>query len=83
MHHAYYKNGQFICPKYDLGYLMAKLPKRTEDIRDTVMLGRATDNRGWSVVYRDTVCIADTPEDAACELAIALFKQGILTREPT
>lgn len=68
-------------PAYDLGYLLRKLPERTENIRDTVLLGRATDNKVWSIVYQDLCCIADTPENAAAELAIKLFKQGILKKE--
>lgn len=67
-------------PAYSLGYLLRKLPNRTERIQDTVLLGRATDNKGWSIVYRDMTKIANTPEDAAAKLAIELFKKGILTR---
>lgn len=70
-------------PPYDLGYLMRKLPERTSRIEDTVMLGRATDNNGWSTVYREFVFIDATPENAAALLAIELFKQGILTQEAT
>lgn len=73
-----YNEDNIIAYKYDLGYLLRRLPKRTQSIYDTVMLGRATDNNGWSIVYRDLCCIADTPEDVACKLAIELFKQDIL-----
>lgn len=58
-------------PAYDLGYLLRKLPS------DTVI---------WRNVFRwhirneafDKSASASLPEDAACKLAIELFKQGIL-----
>lgn len=59
-------------PLYTSDYLLDKLPKRTDDIRDTAMLGRATDNIGWSVVYQDIVCLANTPLKALLKLIIAL-----------
>lgn len=68
-------------PAYDLGYLLRKLPERDKDIRNTVMLGRATGNQGWSCIYRDFAGLGDTPEDAAAKLAIELFKQKILQKE--
>ena len=61
-----------ICPLYTSDYLLEKLPERTERIEDTAMLGRATNNDGWSVVYRDFVCLADTPLKALLKLTIAL-----------
>lgn len=63
------------CPAYELGYLLQKLPVGTE-VRK-VLNGYSADpplkyrTRGISEVY-------GTPEDAACKLAIELFKQGVL-----
>lgn len=68
-------------PAYDAGYLLRKLPERTDDIRDTVLLGRATDNKGWSAVYRDFCGLGTTPENALAKLCILLFKSGVLTKE--
>lgn len=65
-------------PAYDLGYLLRKLQERTNRIQDTWLLGLSTNNVGYSVVYKDLVMLADTPEDAVCKLAIELFKQGLL-----
>lgn len=80
-----------IAPKYDLGYLLRKLPLRVE-IKDYTS--------GILVMHRwsDGSCVmeyigghkpgqqifgpwasADTPEDAAAKLAIELFEQKILT----
>lgn len=68
-----------ISPAYDLGYLLRKLPYLTltnDYERGTWYCGEY----GW---YDDIGWIerveADTPEDAACKLAIELFKQKLLT----
>lgn len=71
---------EFRPPEYDLGYLLRKLPKWLDDIRDTAMLGRTTYNKGWSIVYRDLCYIADTPENAVCKLLIELLKQNTLPK---
>jgi hypothetical protein len=72
-------------PRYDLGYLLRKLPKHVED--QWLHIAPITDNK-WAAHYmmmgvksagQDEW--ADTPEDAACKLAIELFKQGILVKE--
>ena len=63
------------CPKYDLDYLVCSTPLRNEDIRDTFMLGRKTDNDGWSAVYRDFVCLAEEPADAVCKLLIKIYER--------
>jgi len=66
-------------PAYDLGYLLRKLP------RDFVL--RPIPGAQWEIQYapgmsgKEKICQADTPEDAACSLAIHLFKEGILERE--
>lgn len=59
-------------PLYTSDYLLEKLPMRTSRIEDTAMLGRATDNNGWSVVYRDNAYLADTPLKALLKLTLAL-----------
>lgn len=64
-----------ITPAYDLGYLLRKLP-------DQLTLVRVRDSPAYYIgcdyrqPYIETE--ADTPEDAACKLAIELLKQGIL-----
>ena len=80
-------------PAYDLGYLLRKLPPVIQDPYDKVFKhlqlwinGDATVHVGYVEPYAhdDKVAYAqhaDTPEDAACKLAIELFKQGILTKE--
>lgn len=69
-------------PAYDLGYLLRKLPggvaikknpQRSEG-RDYICFQIDTD-------YRENQ-YADTPEDAACKLAIELAKQGLLPTQP-
>ncbi len=72
---------QRICPAYDLGYLLRKLPKMGS-ISVTSIIGA-----GWEAVYHgnrgdlyERRYQADTPEDAVCKLAIELFKQDILKR---
>lgn len=72
-------------PAYDLGYLLRKL----EPITESGVLGRlyveyardlATGMHYYAAFNSATLDAqpADTPEDAACKLAIELFKQGIL-----
>lgn len=67
-------------PKYDLGYLLRKLPPSTEIKRmgkaraDIVRLGEYV---AWNDNHKGRYH-ADTPEDATAKLAIELFKQGIL-----
>jgi hypothetical protein len=68
----HYFDSRPVVPLYTSDYLLQKLPKRTERIEDTAMLGRATNNNGWSVVYRDVVCLAETPLKALLKLVIAL-----------
>lgn len=65
-----------IYPAYDLGYLLRKLPpySRIQSMKGDVPYRVSYDN---GVSERGVN--ADTPEDAACKLAIELFKQGILT----
>lgn len=66
-------------PAYDLGYLLRKLPQVS--LEHPVLHDEAY-WRCWSniVGIGEDVPVgqADTPEDAACLLAIALIKQGVL-----
>lgn len=78
-------------PHYDLGYLLRKLPDTVEiGGRPTTLFTQKRHN-GYYMAYMtrtgehwpfDFLAIvkdtADTPENAACKLAIELFKQGIL-----
>ena len=90
---------EHIVPAYDLGYLLWKLPEWIEPEKNSPHLLTVQPNpigRGWNALYRLSVATptsdrrhaeeiheADTPENAACKLAIELFKQGILKREDT
>lgn len=70
---------------YDLGYLMRNLPKSDDDIGDLTITFREGSSWfcGYFVVgdpFPNSGAWASTPEDAACKLAIELFKNGILTR---
>lgn len=76
-------------PAYDLGFLLRKLPAILNMPDGPHQLHLVKD---WFVEYqtydlkkRHSVGIykfmADTPEDAACKLAIELFKQGVLQPE--
>lgn len=78
-------------PAYDLGYLLRKLPKYIGHASQSCRFGlfpqgfTNTGSSDWCASY-DTfkgeiyvLQTADTPEDAAAQLAIELFKKGILT----
>lgn len=70
-------------PAYDLGYLLRKLPpwaSFTKEGRYTYI--QPEYKYSAQLVNENPVMYASTPEDAACKLAIELFKQGILTKEP-
>jgi hypothetical protein len=84
-------NPPFICPAYDLGYLVRKLPhhrrSRTGAMLD-LRLSAVDPGIGWRAEYTpgsDAVLESvlagevDTPEDAVAKLAIELFKRGILS----
>ncbi len=72
-------------PLYDLGYLLRKLPGQvvlTQSHEEREAINR------WSCAYMpelfqamNYIEKADTPENAACKLAIELFKAGILIKE--
>lgn len=62
-------------PAYDLGYLLRKLPSGVTLFSNS----NGGDPNDYSIKYENGEWItADTPEDAACKLAIELFKQGVL-----
>lgn len=62
------------CPAYDLGYLLRKLPGYIvlERMEKSWRATQVYENDGSNEFY------ADTPEDAACKLAIELIKQGVI-----
>jgi hypothetical protein len=72
-------------PAYSLGYLLRKLPGYVGD----EFLDMCWYGDGWECAYQRSrrglwnaeigSHHAKTPEDAACKLAIELFKQGVLT----
>lgn len=79
-----------LCPAYDLGYLLRKLAVKDGwthgrfDLSNCLMPHESANEYYWSATYNSfdngfPVGEAETPEDAACKLAIELFKQGILT----
>lgn len=66
-------------PRYDLGYLLRKLPNasiHTDHPYDAIYYSYRKGGYDTQTLHFK----ADTPEDAACKLAIELFKQGILTK---
>lgn len=71
------KHGQYNFPAYDLGYLLRKLP--TDCLISVYEQGKTyycmKDTSGAESTYDVE---ANTPEDAACKLAIELIKQGVL-----
>lgn len=72
--------------RYDLGYLLRKLPYRTciERLPFYYVAWIYESGSGESEDYDDEYDThaqhANTPDDAVCKLAIELFKQGILTK---
>lgn len=77
-------SGLWWLPAYDAGYLLRKLPRRIDLIQ-------LHEKRGWlasrsleglqaAVFKPNPQGIADTPEDALAQLAIELFKSGVLKK---
>lgn len=66
-------------PAYDLGFLLRKLPAMDEH-NDFITLFHSPTGP-WVMDYADDEFEADTPEDAACKLAIELFKQEVLQQQ--
>jgi len=76
----YGKSFTYLCPAYDLGYLLRKLPSGYQLNLDTTMSGSRIywfENFAGDGAPQQT----STPEDAAAKLAIELFKQNILRPE--
>ena len=73
-------------PAYDAGFLLRKLPTNIEEAQ-FVNIGTGDEKEPWVAEYSPSLSVktiyafADTPEDALCKLAIALFEQNILTRK--
>lgn len=76
--------GVKIIPKYDLGYLLRELPVWTSSKEHGPLEIIPYVNSYWEMKYshktkkHTLLGKGKTPEDAACSLAISLFKQGIL-----
>lgn len=69
----------FLCPAYDLGYLLRKLPFFTD-----IAIFPASRGESYAkaeLEQHNLYITADTPENAATKLTIELFKQNILTKE--
>lgn len=90
-----YKKPAFI-PAYNLGYLFRRLPARywheDEHRWDALHLTKWDRLKNGGIVYFAEYWTpykspfrveAGTPEDALAKLAIELFKQGILTNQPS
>lgn len=78
----YEKEGTHI-PAYDLGYLLRKLDYKWVKLEHSFEVDEPTNRWTCSFLSDDIygfVEDADTPEDAACKLAIELFKQGVLSK---
>ena len=80
-------------PAYDAGFLLRKLPRQIGSYWLRMITPFTTDwrfdyfdqgsqERLWSNTENkaDSMCVADTPEDALCRLAVELFKEGVLTK---
>lgn len=71
-------------PAYDLGYLLRKLPRELKN--GAYLQMTPSPDEEWEFGYAEYGEIpngnpqasSDTPEDAACSLAIELIKQGVL-----
>ncbi len=81
-------------PAYDLGYLLRKLPKNVTEFWGNAYPASPClmfSGTQWVVFYQSTMTgehntdelfgqFAETPEDAACMLALEMFKQGVLKK---
>lgn len=67
-------------PAYPLGFLLRKLPYKLPNTHINHWLTISMGAASAVAKYSDSELVkrGDTPEDAACKLAIELFKQGIL-----
>jgi hypothetical protein len=76
------------CPAYELSFLLQKLPQNswvgyvdTSGRRDYALAKTYAWNEKGDDIEKIAECRADTLEDAACMLAIELFKQDVLKRK--
>lgn len=78
--HYYIGASPYYFPVYDLGYLMQKLPATLAASLTLAKILNAYDKYQYACYLESGSGASwyDTPEDAACSLAIELFKQGIL-----
>lgn len=86
------KTYKVVCPAYDLGYLIRKLPRTKKYIgtykraMTSDLVVASLDTIEWGAGYQEDesffnlIETAATPEDACARLAIELFKQGVLTK---
>lgn len=65
-------------PAYPLGYLLRKLPDGSYLSKGKRLYTASTGNYKAGQNPFPYTLHADTPEDALCQLAIELFKQGVL-----
>lgn len=88
----YYSGNGTIIPANDLGYLLRKLPIMHPETKMFAKRQVACwgEQNGWHAYWitddqeiEISSGAADTPENAACKLAIELFKAGVLTKEGT
>lgn len=78
----------WLFPKYTLGYLLRKLPNDNyykliiQPLQNWDLKTNITNRAYWFRNAQGDRLTENcyTPEDAACKLAIELFKQGILTK---
>lgn len=78
-HDSLVNNAYTVC-RYDLGYLLRKLPNKL-DGPINYWFSLSVGNSGeWLTLYDGTthLALADTPENAVCQLAIELIKAGVL-----
>lgn len=81
----HYKDNYYY-PAYDLGYLLRKLQVTADWTHGRFDFSHCYDDENgyhWVASYNSydnnfPIGIASSPEDAACKLAIELFKQGVL-----
>lgn len=74
--------------RYDLSYLLNKLPKYLHDgdEQNRLFLYLGTDIKGkWNASYETEgryyfPTTSDTPEDVVCKLAIKLLKEGVIQK---
>jgi hypothetical protein len=83
---------KFTNTQYDLGFLLRKLPRKVEYYQElTLMIEADPFDTRWGAQYvnadyeigqqgQGLFGFAQTPEDAAAQLAIELFEKGVLEK---